>query len=71
MAKKLQPSNPFTEIKSAYHLTTPAQIKLRIIWQHVQALTLKVHGNTPENVSKLKRYDRAFGLAEQAESKPK
>lgn len=67
MSKKIQTQN--TNVKSLYGLKDPAQVKLRIIWQHVQAITLKVHGNTPENVNKLRGYDKAFSQAEKEENK--
>lgn len=66
MSKKDHSSS---NLKSIYGLKSPAQVKMRIIWQHVQAITLKVHGDTPENVSKLRAYDRAFSQAETEESK--
>ena len=72
MSKSTKPSRvPLTSFKGlqkVYGLTTPEQIKLRIIWQHLQALTLEVHGKTPENISKMKSFDHAFRIAEQEES---
>lgn len=62
------PMTSFKDLQKIYGLRTPEQIKLRIIWMHIQALTLQVHGNTPENVAKFKTYDRAFEMAELEEN---
>jgi hypothetical protein len=72
MAKKRikKPHKPLTfeQVQRLYGLEKPSQIKLRIIWNHVQALVISVHGNTPGNLRKLKRYDLHFRTAELADT---
>jgi hypothetical protein len=71
MAKKpiKKPDKPlsFEQLQQIYGLQKPRQIKLRIIWNHIQALVISVHGDTPANLRKLKHYDLHFRVAELAE----
>lgn len=56
---------PFATLQKIYGLTDPGQIKMRIIWNHVQALTVHAYGDSHRK--KLKAFDAHFKLCEQVE----
>jgi hypothetical protein len=53
-------------VQQVYGLKTPEQIKLRIIWNHVQVNTLRLVGSG--NRKKLKQMDAQFRSCERAET---
>jgi hypothetical protein len=59
--------NEFAALQNLYQLKSPSQIKQRIIWLHLQAIIIKLHGNDKSVVEKLKMYDRQFRMAEREE----
>lgn len=70
MAKKKELSPlTFTAVQKAYNVATPDQVKLAILWHHMQALLLHLYGDTPHNERELKKYDRHWKIAEREEIK--
>jgi hypothetical protein len=65
--RRSNPQNTFKQLQAEYKLKTPEQIKMRIIWNHMQALVVNVAGDNPDNLRKLKRYDIQFRLCEDFE----
>jgi hypothetical protein len=57
----------FSQLQRMYGLQKPRQIKMRIIWNHVQAIMINLYGDSPENLRKLRRYDLHFTVAENAD----
>lgn len=57
-------SKQFIEIQSRYGLSTPEQIKNRIMWIHLKAITQNLFGNSAGNESQLFKYDREFKVCE-------
>jgi hypothetical protein len=60
---------PFQELKEHYQLTSPKQIKDRIIWNHLKAITRQLFGDGPENSTRLRKYEQQWILCEQEENK--
>jgi hypothetical protein len=54
----------FQDVQAIYGLSDPDQIKLRIIWLHIQSVILALSGNDPSNVKRLGVYDKHFKLCE-------
>ena len=54
----------FSELQKIYGLETPEQIKLRLIWNHLQMLAKVTFGDSEENKRLLKMYDARFSACE-------
>ena len=52
----------FEDLKKIYGLQKPEHIKMRIMWNHIQALTLQAYG--PGTEKKLAEMDAQFRLCE-------
>jgi hypothetical protein len=57
----------YPEILNEYGLSTPDQVKQRIIWNHVKAIIQHVTPPTPENKARLMKYENHFNKCEEAQ----
>jgi ABC-type iron transport system FetAB ATPase subunit len=70
MAKrKSLAKSPFNELQKSYGLESPDQIKMNIIWKHIKAITLAVHGATHENRRNIEHYQKQWEIAEKEQNK--
>ena len=60
-------STSFSEMQKLYRLQTPEQIKLRLIWNHLQMLAKVTFGDSEENKKLMKMYDARFDACETEE----
>lgn len=61
MTKK---TTPFRALQAKYNVKSPHQVQMKILWAHVQAITLAVCGESPENLSKIREFNREWEIAE-------
>lgn len=61
-----QKSITLEDLQKIYGLQKPKQIKMRIIWNHLQALTLETFG--PQNRKQLQQIDAHFSACERLEN---
>lgn len=57
----------FETLQRSYGLTTPAQIKERILWKHLKLLIRKAYDG-PETVKSLAYYDKQWEVLEEIEN---
>jgi hypothetical protein len=57
----------YAQLKSSYGLKTPQQIKMRILWIHIQALVRSTFDQSPENKVLLEKYTYQWKVCEQEE----
>lgn len=65
---KAEPGSAFQNLQATYGLLHPGQIKMHILWIHVQQL-MKAQYDGPENQRTLEKYDREWKLCEGEENK--
>jgi hypothetical protein len=61
-------ATPFHELQNTYGLKKAKQIKLRILWIHIQQL-ISERFPVPETKKTLARFDRQWKICEQQENK--
>jgi hypothetical protein len=59
---------PFTEVAARYGLSTPNQVKQRIMWNNIKALVTHAFGKSPENDRLMARYESEWKEAEKEEN---
>ena len=66
--KKAAGATAFKKVQLRYQLKSPGQIKLRILWFHVQQLIRVQHAGS-ETESTLAKYDQEWKVCEGEETK--
>lgn len=64
-ATPIEDTSTFAQVAKRYGVSTPEQLKQRIIWNNLKALiTAAFPSDDPENIQLLKKYESEFRIAE-------